>query len=291
VAAVLTAAVLLGACSAQAGRAPAATSSPAATSAAATASGDTGAPPQHVVVAVFENKDAGHVSADDAPFLTSLAAQGLAFTDAHGETHPSQPNYLALFSGSTQGVTDDSCPQSFRGDNLAAQLRAAGRTFTGYSEGLPGAGYTGCGSGRYARKHNPWADFPALPASVNQPLAALPGDWADLPTVAVVVPDLCDDMHDCSVSTGDTWAREHLGTYAGWARTHDSLLVVTFDEDEGTSANHIATFVVGAGVRPGVSGVRIDHYGILRTIEDLYGLPPLGHAAGATHLPGVGSTA
>jgi acid phosphatase len=242
-----------------------------------------------VVIAVFENK--GTDALARAPFLRQLAAQGTAFTDSHGITHPSQPNYLALFSGSTQGVHSDACPQSFSGDNLAAQLLAAGLSFTGYSEGLPGPGDTTCSAGRYARKHNPWVDFPALPASVNQPLSAVPADPAQLPTVAVVVPDLCHDMHDCSVETGDTWAREHLGPYAGWARTHDSLLVVTFDEDEGTSANHIATFVVGAGVRPGVSGVRIDHYGILRTIEDLYGLPPLGHAAGATHLPGVGSTA
>jgi acid phosphatase len=202
-------------------------------------------------------------------------------------THPSQPNYLALFSGSTQGVTGDSCPQSFDGGNLAAQLQAAGSSFTGYSEGLPGVGSAACGSGRYARKHNPWVDFPALPASVNQPLTALPSDFSRLPTVAFVVPDLCHDMHDCSVGTGDAWARDHLGAYATWAADHDSLLIITFDEDEGTSANHIATVVVGAGVRPGPSSQRIDHYSLLRTLEDMYGLPPLGKAAAAAPLTGI----
>jgi acid phosphatase len=123
---------------------------------------------------------------------------------------------------------------------------------------------------------------------VNQPLSAVPADPAQLPTVAVVVPDLCHDMHDCSVETGDTWAREHLGPYAAWAATHDSLLVVTFDEDEGTPANHIPTFVVGAGVRAGTSDQRVDHYGVLRTVEDLYGLPPLGGAAAAAPLPVIG---
>jgi len=238
-------------------------------------------------VAVFENKDAGQVQGA-APFLDSLAAQGAAVTDAHGETHPSEPNYLALFSGSTQGVTSDACPVSFDGDNLAAQLRAAGKSFAGYSESLPSAGYTGCSAGDYARKHAPWVDFPALPASVNQPLSAMPSAPADLPTVAFVVPNLCDDMHDCSVETGDTWARQHLGPYVAWATTRDSLLIVTFDEDVGTAANHIATVVVGAGVRPGsTDGGRVDHYSLLRTIEDMYGLPPLAHAAEASPLEGI----
>lgn len=244
--------------------------------------------PAHVLVAIFENKDAGAL--DSAPFLSGLAARGAVFSDAHGVTHPSQPNYLALFSGSTQGVTGDGCPQSFDGGNLAAQLQAAGFSFTGYSEGLPEAGSTVCTSGRYARKHNPWVDFPALPASVNQPLTALPADHARLPTVSFVIPDLCSDMHDCPVRTGDDWAREYLGPYATWAMSHDSLLVITHDEDEGTSANHIATVVVGAGVRPGPSDQRIDHYSLLRTLEDMYGLPPLGHAAAAAPLTGIWTT-
>jgi acid phosphatase len=93
------------------------------------------------------------------------------------------------------------------------------------------------------------------------------------------------------VATGDTWARQHLAPYAAWAKTHDSLLVVTFDEDEGTSVNHIATFVVGAGVRPGTtSSQRIDHYSVLRTIEDLYGLAPLGKAADASPLARIWDT-
>jgi acid phosphatase len=234
-----------------------------------------------VLVVVFENKDAEQVlGSPDAPFLTSLAASGAEFTQAHAETHPSQPNYIALFSGSTQGVTDDSCPVRLSGDNLAGQLMAAGRTFTGWSEDLPGVGSTVCTAGGYARKHNPWVDFPALPPAVNQPLTALPDDFADLPTVSFVVPNLCHDMHDCDVATGDAWAREHLAPYADWARTHDSLLVVTFDESEGADAdNHIATFLVGPMVEPGRTDQRIDHYSLLRTIEAMYGLDPLGEAA------------
>jgi hypothetical protein len=248
-------------------------------------------PPAHVLVAVFENEDAADVvGSADAPYLTSLAASATTFDDAHGVTHPSQPNYLALFSGSTQGVTDDRCPVDLAGDNLAAQLLAAGRTFTGYSEGLPEPGYSGCNEGRYARKHNPWVDFRDLPATVNQPFSAFPADYSALPTVSFVVPDLCNDMHDCGVAAGDTWAREHLAPFVEWAAENDSLLIVTFDEDSGSSDNHIATIVAGAGVRASHSDQRIDHYDVLRTLEDLYGLPPLGNAADAHALAGIWAT-
>jgi hypothetical protein len=244
--------------------------------------------PDHVVVVVFENKDARSViGAGTAPYLNGLAATGTTLRNAHGVDHPSQPNYLALFSGSTQGVTDDSCPRTFRSENLAGQLRAAGKSFVGYSEDLPRAGYTGCTTGNYARKHNPWVDFPALPESVNQPFSAFPTDYATLPTIAFVVPDLCNDMHDCPVSTGDAWARQHLDGYVSWARTHNSLLVVTFDEDEGTAANTIPTFIVGPMVRSGTTDQPVDHYGLLRTLEDMYGLSPLGQAASATPLTGI----
>jgi acid phosphatase len=241
-----------------------------------------------VLVVVFENHALDSVlGSPDAPYLTALAASGTTLTDAHGVRHPSQPNYLALFSGSTQGVSGDSCPHSFSTPNLGSQLLAAGRTFAGYSEGLPAAGAADCTAGEYARKHNPWVDFPALPAAVNQPLSALPTDFATLPTVSFVIPNMCSDMHDCSVATGDTWAEENLAAFVAWARTHDSLLVVTFDEDDNSSDNHIATFLVGPMVRAGTSTQRTDHYRVLRTIEAMYGLPPLGAAGGTTPLAGI----
>jgi hypothetical protein len=272
----LAAALAVSGCSAQ----PATTSS----------GGESDLPePAHVLVVVFENKAAEEVlGSPDAPYLTSLAASGVEFTDAHAETHPSQPNYVALFSGSTQGVTDDSCPLSLTGENLAGQLLAAGKTFTGWSEDLPAAGSPVCTAGGYARKHNPWVDFPALPAEVNQPLSALPADYADLPTVSFVVPNLCHDMHDCDVATGDAWAQDTLAPYVEWARTHESLLVVTFDESErGDAGNHIATFLVGPMVETGPTDQRIDHYSLLRTVEEMYGLEPLGEAANRDPITGI----
>lgn len=244
--------------------------------------------PDHVMIVVLENEDASAIiGASDAPYLTSLAHAGATFSDAHGETHPSEPNYLALFSGSTQGVTDDRCPVGLSGPNLAAQLQTAGHTFVGYSEDLPVAGFTGCNSGGYARKHNPWVNFSDLPASMNQPLTAMPTDYSMLPTVSIVVPNLCNDMHDCGVAAGDSWAKDHLLSYQSWAATHHSLLIVTFDEDSGTSANTIATVLDGQMVMPGEYNQRVDHYSILRTIEDMYALPTLGKAADAAPMRGI----
>ena len=112
------------------------------------------------MIVVFENKDVDQVlGTDQAPFLDELARTGVDFTNAHAETHPSQPNYLAFFSGGTHGVTDDSCLPPARAPNLATQLAAAGRTFVGYSENLPEAGFTGCRSGDYAQKHASWGAF------------------------------------------------------------------------------------------------------------------------------------
>jgi acid phosphatase len=245
---------------------------------------------QHVVVAVFENEDADAVlGSGDAPWMDTMARRGAVLTDVHAETHPSQGNYLALFSGSTHDAGDE-CPLTLDGPTLAGQLADAGLTFTGYAEGLPAAGSDVCRAGDYARKHAPWTDFPAVPAEVGQPWTAWPADPAQLPTVAVVVPDLCHDAHDCGLGTADDWARQHLGPYADWASTHDSLLVLTFDEDEGSKGNHIATVLVGAGVRPGSStDRRADHYTLLRTVEDSLGLPPIGEAASRAPLSGIWS--
>jgi phosphatidylinositol-3-phosphatase len=237
--------------------------------------------PAHTVVVVLENHGYGQVIGNsDAPFLNQLASRGALFTHSYAITHPSEPNYLALFSGSTQGVTSDACPVTFTAPNLAAGLLAARKTFAGYAEGLPGVGSTVCTDGEYARKHVPWADFRNVPASLNRPFSGFPAtDFASLPTVSFVIPNLCNDMHDCSVATGDSWLRAHLGSYATWAMTHDSLLVVTFDEDDGGGANQITTIFLGQNVRPGRYPDRITHYTVLATMEAAYGLARDGAAA------------
>ena len=115
----------------------------------------------------------------------------------------------------------------------------------------------------------------------------MPSDYGALPTVSFLVPNLCHGMRDCSVAEGDSWLRENIDGYAQWARTHNSLLVVTFDEDSGSDDNHIATVVAGAGVAATRSDQHVDHLDLLRTIEDMYGLAPLGAAADAHALTGI----
>lgn len=246
--------------------------------------------PDHTVVVLEENHAYSDIiGSASAPYMNALAQQGALFTNSSAVTHPSQPNYLALFSGGAQDISDDSCPNTFDTANLGHQLLAAGDTFAGYSQSLPSTGFTGCTSGDYARKHSPWVDFANVPASDNRPFSAFPADHAALPTVSFVTPDLANDMHDGSIEQADTWLRTNLADYVTWARTHDSVLVLTFDEDDTSHDNHIATVVVGAHVRPGRYDERIDHYSVLRTIEAAYGLAPLGSAASAAPITDIWS--
>jgi phospholipase C len=241
----------------------------------------------HIVLVMFENKATSQITASSAPYFRSLAAQGADFTQSYAITHPSQPNYIALLSGSTQGVTSDSCPKTFGVTNLAAQVIGSGRTFKGYSESMPSAGYTGCSSGNYQRKHNSWVDFNNVPAASNLTYASFPADYASLPTVSFVTPNMCSDMHDCSIGTGNTWLQSHLDAYAQWAKTHNSLLIVTFDEDNSLSLNHIYTTFVGAHVKTGSYAEKITHYTVLRTIEASYGLTAIGGAASVSPITDI----
>ncbi|WIY01400.1 alkaline phosphatase family protein [Amycolatopsis mongoliensis] len=235
----------------------------------------------HIVLVMFENKKYSSINgSSSAPYFNTLAAQSAKFTNSFAITHPSQPNYVALFSGATQGVTDDSCPADLGAKaNLGRQLIDAGKTFKGFSEAMPSDGYTGCSSGTYRRKHNSWVDFSNVPAASNVRYSSFPADFTQLPTVAFVTPDMCNDMHDCSIGTGDTWLKNHLDAYAQWAKTHNSLLITTFDEDSGTSVNQIFTTFTGAHVQVGSYSESINHYTVLRTIEASYGLPGIGGAA------------
>ena len=175
---------------------------------------------------------------------------------------------------------DDVPKQQITAPSLGGQLLAAGLTFAGYSEDLPSAGSLTLKSGEYARKHNPWSDFTDVPAGDNLRFADFPKDFTKLPTVSFVVPNQLNDMHSGLVRTGDQWLLKHMRSYARWAPKHNSLLVVTWDEGHG-SGNQIPTVITGAGVKHGMKKQFVNHYSLLRTIEDMYGLPPLGNAAGA----------
>lgn len=306
--------------------------------------------PQHIVVVIEENHGYSQVVGNaDMPYLNKVLIDGgLLLTNSHGVEHPSQPNYLDLFSGDNQGITTDgpvpgasenAAQQTpLTAGNLAAALIHKGYSFSAYSQSLPAPGslayfsdgktaYAAMPSANpgafiYARKHNPWTNWQApsgyarrgngsntLPASINRPMSAFPAaDFAALPTVSYVIPNQCNDMHggvsgsksteNCpyASSSGDAddrqlaknadhFLRTWLGAYAAWAKAHDSLLIVTWDEDFHSDAdNHIATVIYGAGIKPGSkSSQHVNHYNILATIATDYhlDLAGLGHAAAA----------
>lgn len=268
------------------------------------------APPtwDHIVVVIEENKSFSQVlGSGQAPFIDALAAGGASLTNMYGITHPSQPNYLHLFSGANQGVTtnnDTSGLTPFNTPNLGAALIAAGRSFGGYSENLPAVGYTGfeADGGLYSRRHNPWvqwqaADAPSgnhLPASVNMPFSAFPTTelgFANLPTVSFVVPNNLNNMHDGTIAQGDTWLQNNLGSYAAWAAENNSLLIVTFDEDNSGSRNRIPTVFYGANVAAGaeVQGTWTLH-DLLHTVEASYGLSHVGASADTNSIVGAFTT-
>jgi acid phosphatase len=239
--------------------------------------------PAHIVIVVEENHSSANVIGNkSAPFMNQLAATGALMTQSYAETHPSEPNYLALFSGGTLGLTSDACPfNAGAAPNLASELLAAGDTFAGFSEDLPAVGSPACSAGKYARKHAPWANFTNVPPETSLPFSAFNArsDYASLPTVSFVIPNLDNDMHDGTIEQADTWLTTNLTRYASWAVANNSLLIVTWDEDDNGPTNQIPTMIYGANVKPGQYNEVISHYNVLSTVEQMYGLPKTGSAA------------
>lgn len=156
--------------------------------------------PEHVVIVVEENHSRKNIIGNQAaPYMNSLVKQGAYFTESYANAHPSQPNYLILFSGSDQGVHNDSCGHTFNAPNLASELFKHKLTFAGYSEGLPSVGSTVCTNKQYGRKHSPWVNFTHVPKSANMRFEDFPADYSLLPTVSFVIPNLDHDMHDGTI--------------------------------------------------------------------------------------------
>ncbi len=251
----------------------------------------------HIVVVIGENTSASRVFGNSsAPYINALATNGAKFTNSFALFHPSQPNYIALYSGSNQGVRGDGYIKTkYTTPNLGRELIDAGKTYATYSEDLPSVGYDGKSYGDYVRKHNPSANWMGtgqnrIPATTNQPFTAFPSNFNNLPSVSFVVPNLCSDGHDScaplnnSVLQYDRWIQTNLDAYKKWCLNNNSLLIVTYDEDDFTNSNKIATVFYGAHVATGVYSKSINHYNVLRTIEDAFGLSTHAGAA-ATSSP------
>lgn len=282
-------------------RSPGARSSTPATTAAAASPG--GSAPSglpdfaHVYVIVLENRGYPDIVGNSsAPYFNGLLHRYASLTDMFGETHPSQPNYFALFSGSTQGATTDGT-YNLPARNLADQLESHGRTWAVFAQNVPYGCYTGGtssggadGSGTYARKHNPAISFTNI--SGNPGRCSHITDFAHFDPAAadfeLIIPNLCNDMHDCSTSHGDQFLASFVPRITGSAAFANSVLFITFDEGTTNAygGGRIATAVISPLVRPGsVDPELLHHYAIVRTIEDAWGL---GCLANSCTSPNVG---
>jgi len=235
---------------------------------------------RNVFVVVMENQ--APAAALQGPFMASLAAHHGVATDYHAITHPSVPNYLAMVSGQTWGVTDDSY-HALPPDDLGHQLTSAGVPWRAYMEGL---GPQGCLDSPlpYDPGHNPFAFFGGgCPPNVV-PLTEL---QADLDQGAMrfywITPDRCHDTHDCSVAQGDAWLQQTVPSIlSSKAFTSGGVLFLTYDEDDGSAGNRVVMVVITNDGVHRTSAVDYNHYSLLATIEDLMGVGRLANAQDAT---------
>lgn len=250
------------------------------------------------------------VGSPTAPYLNALARRYGVATASFATTHPSLPNYLALVSGSTQGVVDDCTTCSANGPQVVDQLQRAGISWRAYMEAAPSACFTGT-SPPFDRHHDPFVYAPHIvadPAECDHvvPYATFGSALAagTLPSFVWVTPDVEHDMHTGTVAAGDAWLRQNLTPVLAspWFH-HDGVVIVTFDESTGAtgagcctaaSGGHVLTLVVSPRTARGARmSTPVDGAGILRTIETLYHLPYLGAAAdprSGTLLPLLGMT-
>ena len=233
-----------------------------------------------IVIVMMENRAESTIIGDttDAPYINSLATNYANFTNYKAIEHPSQPNYLDVFSGSNQGSTNDNyiTSNSINSPNLYTALNVVGKTFGGYSEDLPSVGSTvdtANGASGYASKHNPWSKFSNVPTTVNMPFVGyFPTDYNQLPDISMVVPNLLDDMHDGTIAQGDTWIQTKFDSYLQWALNNNSLLILWFDEDEDAGGTNTVPFVIaGANVKKGTYTGAFNHYGLLKTLIQMKG--------------------
>jgi acid phosphatase len=250
----------------------------------------------HVFLIVMENREYGTVIGNPAaPYINSLARSYALASNYFGVSHPSLPNYLALAAGDTFGITSDCTTCFVNAPNIADQVEASGRSWRAYMESMPSACYLGGWSGGYAQKHNPFVYFtdirndPARCAAHVVTFTAFSSDLSSgtMPNYAWITPNLCNDMHDCATSVGDSWLANVVPQILASAAWRDGgVLFITWDEGSSSAGyadswgGRVATLVISPSGRTGFqSSVLESHDNLLRTIEDAWHLDALGHAA------------
>jgi phospholipase C len=251
----------------------------------------------HVLVIALENKTQSQVLGNRrAPWFNALAKRYAVFSRYNGVTHPSLPNYLALVSGATHGIRSDCVGCVVSGRNLADTLEKADLRWKVYAEGLPRAGFTGPFAGLYAKKHVPFLYFRDVLGRRERrrlvvPLGQLSRDLAAgaLPAFSLIVPNLCHDMHSCPVAVGDAWLGRFVRPLLRSEELSQSVVFVVTDESSSLLTNGpVPALALGPTVVPGSRySAPTSHYGLLRTIEDAWGLPRLGHSARAKPIAAI----
>jgi phosphatidylinositol-3-phosphatase len=244
-------------------------------------SGDGAAPkpePRHVFVIVMENQSAEE--ALQGPFTTALASKYRVAANYRAVAHPSLPNYLALTSGQTWGVTDDSYHVLPSG--IGNQLTVAGVSWRAYMEGLTSEGCLDSPV-PYDPGHNPFAFYGGSCPPNVVPFTSLASDLtANTAMFSWITPDMCHDQHNCNVTVGDDWLHQTVAMITqSKAWTANGLLFVVWDEDDGSAQNRVLSLVVSPHQSHKVSNEAYTHYSLLATIEDTLGVGRLGQAAGA----------
>jgi acid phosphatase len=210
-----------------------------------------------VVIVIEENKLYSLVVGNpDAPYINSLLSNAAVFTNYHALTHPSQPNYLALFSGSVQGVTNNTAPapgSPFATPKPGEPADRSGTDVRRVFGGSAGGGLSGTGVQQLPPPSQSVVELHERPPESNLPYTRFPAPdaFGSLPTVSFVIPSLLNDMHSDSIGRGDTWLKDNLDAYIRWAADHYSLFILTFDESNAADSNHILTLFIGPMVRPG----------------------------------------
>ncbi len=250
----------------------------------------------HVFIVVLENRDYDSVIGMSTwPYLNSLVAQGGLATDYRAVTHPSIGNYFEMTVGDTI-TNDDNFRTVIDVDNAVRRLLAAGKTWTSYAEDLPSVGYIGPDQGRYTQHHNTVTLVSDVANSTAQrqhlqPFTQFSADLASgsLANWVFIVPNSCDDGHDCSDNTVDTWLRTNIDPLMKSALfKQNSILIITFDESETWSSStgngwKVPWIVLGPRAKVGYrSSAAYNHASTLR-----FGLEALG----LTGFPGQAASA
>lgn len=245
-----------------------------------------------LLVVMVENHSLDEMQAQ-MPVTFGLAQDHGYATHYRAATHPSLGNYLAIAAGSTFGITDDRNPVAhpLDGPTVFSQAIASGRSAAVYAEGMPGTCAVTNGGERYAVRHNPWTYFPDERDACDQHDVStdrLGADAAagDLPTVGMVVPDLCDDAHDCPLATADAWLGRTIDVLVSgpdW-RSGRLAIVITADEDDHRQDNTVLTTVLHPSVDHRVVSADLTHLSLSRALSEVAGQPPLRDAAGAPSL-------